>query len=233
MKPGRVLHRRDGARQRVVEQLAEPTGGGHAVDLDAVGCVKAAEPQVSPQQLGGIRLALGADRCHQGGHPVGVDLHPLAAYSHQFRLGGGGRLQTLEVGLGQLERAQRRLPAEGNQGLEAEPRLGDHAGRARRLGSEAELGAGGPPRRQQHRHAHLGQWLDPLGDGQHRRGVDAEFGRGGLVEHRRQLWGQTHCPAQLTEQLGDAIGSEHRAVIPQVGQRDQQAGFLGILGQQL
>ena len=61
LEPGRVNHRGDRSRQRVVEQLTQPPGGGHALDLELVGCVQVAESQVGSQQLG----HLGGHRLHR------------------------------------------------------------------------------------------------------------------------------------------------------------------------
>ncbi len=185
------------------------------------------------QQLGHLGLADRARCRHECGHPVGVDLHPLAPNSHQLRLGGCGGLKPPQIGLVQLGVAKRGLPGEGHQGLQPEARPGDHARRAHRLGPQPEARPVGPPRGQQHRYPHLGQRLHPLGERQQPGRVQRERVRDGLVEHGCQLGRQPHSPAKLAEQLDHPVGTEQRPVLPQLGQGDQQGGLVGVLGQQL
>jgi len=120
IEPGRIVDRGDRARHGIVEQVAQPAGGHHAVHLQAVGCAQVVEAQPGPQQVGGARLTLGPDRRDQVGNVVGVDEHPLAPQPNHLRLCCRGLLEANQVGAGQLPPAQCRLPGERHQRVHTE-----------------------------------------------------------------------------------------------------------------
>jgi len=101
-------------------------------------------------------------------------------------------------------------------------------------GSQPQTGTLGPPRRQEDPDPGVVKHGDPLAEEtEDRFAVNGQCGRRRVVEHGAELGRQAHEPAQRGEGVLDHRRSERRMSLPDVGQWQDKARLVSILGEEL